>query len=76
MRIVQHFKADIAGAPMDVYSTSRMASNLATRREIEILTSNAHKIRFAAHCFSRGKASYTAQVRHVTSFLPVPESTV
>ena len=67
-------KADIASAPMEVYSTSRMASNLVTRRRIEILTSNAHKIRFAVHYFSRGKAPCTAQVRHVTSFLPVPES--
>ena len=43
-----YLKADIAGAPMQVYSTSRMASNLASRSAIEMLTSTAHKICFAA----------------------------
>ena len=63
-------KADIAGAQMEVYSTLGMASNLATRRGIEILTGNAHKIRIAVHCYSRGKAPFTVQVHYSTAFSP------
>ena len=64
------FKAAIAGASMEVYRTLRMASSLATRRGIEILTGNAHKIRIAVHCYSRGKAPFTAQVHYSTAFSP------
>lgn len=64
------FKADIAGVPMEVYSTLRMASNLATQRGIEILTGSAHKIRIAVHYYSRGKASFTVQVHYSTAFSP------
>ena len=60
-------KADIAGAPIEVYSTSEMALNLTTRRGLEILKNNAHKICIAAICCSGGKAILTVPVPCVTS---------